>query len=276
MVDLTGRVAMVTGAARGMGRTHAVALAEAGADVVLCDRCADLPTVAYPLADEQDLAETARLVAAAGRSALSMVFDVRDRTAVATAVADAVGRLGRLDILVANAGVSALTPIQGGDPAVWDDVLSTNLTGVYNCISAVAPILAEQRWGRIVATASMLGRSAAPAQAAYVASKWGVIGLVKSAAQDLASAGVTVNALAPGNVDTPMVRNDALFRLVRPDLEHPTADDAAVVLQSLHLQPIPWIDPAEVTEALMFLVGAAHITGSVIDINAGASARFSA
>ncbi len=122
----------------------------------------------------------------------------------------------------------------------------------------------------------MLGRSSAPSQAAYCASKWGVIGLVKAVAEDLAAYGVTVNAVAPGNIDTPMVRNEVLFRTVRPDLENPTAEDAAAVLQMLHVQPIPWLEPSEVSEAVMFLLGAEHVTGAVIDVSAGASARFSA
>lgn len=276
MTDFTGRVALVTGAARGMGRTHALALARAGADLVLCDRCADVDAVGYPLATPEDLHETERMVRGLGRSVVAHVLDVRDRDALASAVSGAMDAFGRIDILLANAGVSTMTPILGGAPSSWDEVIGINLTGVYNSIRAVAPIMVEQRWGRIVATASMLGRSAAPAQAAYVAAKWGVIGLVKSAAQDLASFGVTVNAVAPGNVDTPMVRNDALFRTVRPDLENPTAEDAAAVLQTLHVQPIPWIDPTEITDAVMFLLGAEHMTGSVIDVNAGASARFTA
>jgi NAD(P)-dependent dehydrogenase (short-subunit alcohol dehydrogenase family) len=134
----------------------------------------------------------------------------------------------------------------------------------------------SQKWGRIIATASMLGRSSSPTQAAYVASKWGIIGLVKATAQDLAAHGITVNSVAPGNVDTPMVRNDALFRMVRPDLAAPTAEDAAAALQMLHLQPVPWLDASEITDAVMYLLGAEHVTGSVIDVNAGASARFTA
>lgn len=276
MTDFEGRVALVTGAARGMGRSHAVALAQQGADVILCDACCDVPTVAYPLGTKDDLAETASLVEAAGRDAMTFTLDVRDRSALDTAVEEVKSRFGRLDILIANAGISAPVPVLGGDPEVWDDVIGINLTGVYNSIRAVAPSMASQRWGRIVATASMLGRSSSPTQAAYVASKWGVIGLVKAAAQDLAARGITVNAVAPGNIDTTMARNEALFRMVRPDLENPTAEDAAAVLQMLHLQPIPWIAPQEVTDAVMFLLGAEHITGSVIDVNAGASARFTA
>ena len=274
--DLKGRVALVTGAARGMGRSHALALADSGADVVLCDFCQDLPTVAYPLASRQDLDRTAQDVESKGRAALPVVIDVRDRDGFEALVKETVERFGHIDVLVANAGISAPTPILGGDPAVWDDVLSVNLTGAYNTLRAVAPVMTANRWGRIVLVASMLGRSSSPTQAAYVASKWGVIGLVKAAAQDLASHGITVNAVAPGNIDTPMVRNDALFRLVRPDLESPTAEDAAAALQMLHLQRIPWLSPQEVTDAVMFLVRAEHITGSVIDVNAGASARFTA
>lgn len=276
MTDFEGRVALVTGAARGMGRSHAVALAQQGADVILCDACCDVPTVAYPLGTKDDLAETASLVEAAGRDAMTFTLGVRDRSALDTAVEEVKSRFGRLDILIANAGISAPVPVLGGDPEVWDDVIGINLTGVYNSIRAVAPSMASQRWGRIVATASMLGRSSSPTQAAYVASKWGVIGLVKAAAQDLAARGITVNAVAPGNIDTTMARNEALFRMVRPDLENPTAEDAAAALQMLHLQPIPWIAPQEVTDAVMFLLGAEHITGSVIDVNAGASARFTA
>lgn len=276
MTDFTDRVALITGGARGMGRTHATALARAGADVVLFDACTDVPGVGYPLARREDLEETARLVEDSGRKAHTVVGDVRDRQALAAAVDETVDRFGRLDILLANAGVSAPTPILGARPEVWDEVTAINLTGVYNAITAVAGVMTKARWGRIVATSSMMGRSASPVQAAYAASKWGVIGLVKSAAQDLAAHGITVNAVAPGTIDTPMVNNDALFRLVRPDLENPTKEDAAAVLQGLHVQPIAFLAPEEVTAAVMFLLSSEHITGSVIDVNAGASARFTA
>lgn len=259
-----------------MGRSHALALADAGVDVVLCDRCADTEMTPYPLATEADMDETVAAVEAKGRKALAIRCDVRDRTALADAVKSAVEQFGKLDILLANAGVSIVTSVVDSPPEAWDELIGINLTGVYNSIHAVAPVMVDQKWGRIVAVSSMLGRSSAPGQAAYVASKWGVIGLVKSAAQDLAAHGITVNAVAPGNIATSMVLNDVLFRTVRPDLENPTAEDAATVLQMLHVQPIPWLDPAEVSQAVMFLVRAEHVTGAVIDVNAGASTRFSA
>jgi NAD(P)-dependent dehydrogenase (short-subunit alcohol dehydrogenase family) len=141
-----------------------------------------------------------------------------------------------------------------------------------------APHMRKQRWGRIIGISSMMGRSSNPGIPAYVASKWGVIGLCKSVAFELAGFGITVNAIAPGNVSTPMVHNDALYGLMRPDLEHPTREDVAPGMAALHVQPVPWIEPEEITAAVVFLASEAarHITGSVIDVDAGASARFTA
>jgi NAD(P)-dependent dehydrogenase (short-subunit alcohol dehydrogenase family) len=260
-----------------MGRAHAVMLSDAGADVVLCDRCADTEQTPYPLATQADLDETVAAVESRGRKALAIRCDVRNRDGLKAAVDASMEQFGRIDILLANAGVSIATPLLGspGEDA-WDEEVGINLTGVYNSMRAVAPVMAEQRWGRIVATSSMLGRTAMPTQAAYVAAKWGVIGLVKAAAQDLAGYGVTVNAVAPGNINTPMIQNEVLYRTVRPDLENPTAEDAAQALQMLHVQPIPWLDPSEISSAILFLIGSEHITGTVIDVNAGASARFTA
>ena len=259
-----------------MGRTHAVRLAREGVKVVICDRCADVSSVGYALATEDDLHHTAKLVEEEGGECLSVVADVRDRDAIADVVNRALERFGSLDILLANAGISHVYPIQRYDPAAWDEMIGTNLTGVFNSIQTVAPVMVEQRFGRIVATSSMLGRSTSAGQAGYCAAKWGVIGLVKAVAQDLAPFGITVNAVAPGNIDTPMVRNQALYKTVRPDLEDPAWEDVSGLLQMLHAQPIAVLPPEDVTEAIMFLLHAEHVTGSVIDVSAGASARFTA
>jgi SDR family mycofactocin-dependent oxidoreductase len=276
--QFAGRVAVITGGARGQGRSHALGLAREGADIALVDRCADLPTVTYPMATADDLAETVRLVEAEGRRCMSATADVRDLEAMIGFVDGVVADLGSVDILVANAGVSTLGSIMDMDAAQWSETVDVNLTGVFNAMRAVAPHLRRNRWGRIIAISSMMGRSANPLIPAYCASKWGVIGLTKSVAHEMAHSGVTANAIAPGNISTDMIHNDTLYRLMRPDLEHPTREDVAVPMTSLHVQPVPWLEPDEVTAAVLFLCseGARHITGSVIDVDAGASARFTA
>lgn len=273
-----GQVALITGGARGMGRSHALALAREGADVVLVDLCRELETVGYPLATPQDLDETAHLVEEEGRRAWAFRADVRDFDATSAAVDGALQAAGRLDIVVANAGVSAGDALQVADPAQWKEVLDTNLTGTFHTFRAAAPHLIEARRGRMVAISSMMGRAPTGGMGAYAASKWGVIGLVKSAAQDLARFGITVNAVAPGNVDTPMLRNDYLYRKVRPDLENPTFEDAKAFIGMLHVQPDPVLQPEEISAAILYLCSedARHITGAVLDISAGASARVTA
>jgi SDR family mycofactocin-dependent oxidoreductase len=275
MGEFDGRVALITGGARGQGRAHAVAFAEGGADVVICDRCEDSDVVFYPLATEDDLAETARLVEAAGRRCIAVKADTADRAAMDALVARAESELGRVDVAVANAGVSIAAPVQSMTSAQWNEAIASNLTGVFNTVGAVAPGMIERGYGRIVTISSMLGRAGSTNMAAYSASKWGVIGLTKSSALDLAKHGITVNAIAPGNISTPMIHNDALYSMMRPDLEKPTADDVAPVFASLHAQPVPWLEAEEITRAVLFFAAeaGAHISGTVLPIDAGNAAR---
>lgn len=273
--DFAGKVAFITGAARGQGRSHALEFAARGAHLVLADRCVDNPAVAYPQATLAEFEATIAEAEALGATVVHAVLDTTDRAALDALVARVTEQLGGIDIAVANAGVSvaggALTLSEAG----WNEVIGSNLTGVFNTVGAVAPGMAERGYGRIITISSMLGRQGAGGMAGYVASKWGVIGLTKSVALELAGRGVTVNAISPGNIATPMAQNDALYAQLRPDLEHATQDDAAPILASLQPVGVAWLEPEEITRAVTFLAAeaSAHISGIVVPVDGGNAAK---
>ncbi len=276
--DLEGKVAFVTGGARGQGRGLAVKFAEEGCDVVLCDIASQIETYPVAMGTREDLDETAAAVEALDRRCIAKVADVRDLDALISLADRAQAELGRIDILAANAGIASFATIDEMSAEQWGDVLGTNLTGVFNAIRAVSPHMKAQGSGAIVATASTQGRSAVGGIPSYVAAKWGVIGLVKAAACDLSPFGVRVNGVAPTNVATPMIMNDFVFGLFAPDAETPSADDFRAVAEPMHTMPVGWIEIEDVVNAYMFLVSeqARYITGTVLDVAAGYNTRYTA
>jgi SDR family mycofactocin-dependent oxidoreductase len=267
-----GKVAFITGAARGQGRSHAITLAREGADIIAIDLCAQIDTVPYPMATPEDLAQTVKEVEATGQRIVATQADVRDYDAVRAALDEGVAQLGRLDIVSANAGISSYGRAEELDEQTWRDVIDVNLTGEWHAAKAAIPHLrAGGHGGSIILTSSTAGLKPLQNLAHYVASKHGVIGLTRTLALELAADFIRVNALAPTTVDTPMVMNEATYRLFRPDLENPTADDMAGASQATNVLPIPWVEPVDISHALVFLASdeARYITGVALPVDAG-------
>lgn len=275
MGKLDGKVALITGGARGQGRSHALTLAREGADIVVCDIAAQMATVPYPMATAAQLEETVRLVEELDRRCLAVRADVRDSGQVAAAVERAISEFGKIDILLANAGILSFSPIAEMSDQVWNEMIAVNLTGVFNSIRAVLPHMIRQKSGRIVATSSVAGRMGMANIGHYAAAKWGVLGLVKSLALEVAEHGITVNAVCPTTVSTDMIHNEGTYRLFRPDLPNPTREDAIPAFQSLNALPIPWVEAQDISNAILFLVSddARYITGEAIHVAAGCTAR---
>jgi SDR family mycofactocin-dependent oxidoreductase len=271
MGTLTGRVALVTGAARGQGRSHAVRLAEAGADVIAVDICAPISEMPYAMAAAEDLEETARRVEAVDRRIVTARVDVRDGDGLATAVGKAAQELGGLDVVVANAGVSTILASDGTAPdATWDAVVGTNMTGVWHTVEAALPALRETgRGGSIVLISStaglkgLVGAAGTPATLAYTASKHGVVGLMKAYAVGLAKESIRVNTIHPTGVDTPMLANETLGTWFA---EHP--GDAEMMANAL---PVATIAPGDVSDAVLWLASdaAQYVTGVALPVDAG-------
>jgi SDR family mycofactocin-dependent oxidoreductase len=274
MGSLDGRVALVTGAGRGQGRAHALALAAEGAAVVAGDLPGKMTSLSYPLATQEDLDTTVAAVESLGGRCLGVAVDVRDPAAVHRAVDRARAEFGRLDILVANAGVVSTGPLHEVTDEAWSEMVDTNLTGVFHCLRAVVPGMRADGYGRIVVTSSMGGRMGIPNLGAYNATKWGLIGMAKSLALEVVGDGITVNVVCPATVGTPMVLQDSMFRLFAPDVVDPGPAD--VVDRFARVNPIrlPWLDPEDVTrEVLHLITDRGVLTGTVMEIGLGSSAR---
>ncbi|MFF0148717.1 SDR family mycofactocin-dependent oxidoreductase [Amycolatopsis sulphurea] len=275
MSSLENKVALITGGARGQGRSHAVALARQGADVVLVDAPAPVASVSYGLGTESDLSDTVKLVEEQGRTALAVQGDVRKPADLRRAVTRAVEEFGHVDILLANAGITSYGKLSEMDDQQWQDMIDINLTGVANSIRAVLPHMLDRSYGRIVVTSSQAARRGMPNLAHYCAAKWGLIGLVKTVALEVApSLGITCNAVLPGGVDTPMMRHDEVYQVFAPELAAPTVEDLEERLRRFNPMPTAWIEPSDISHGVLYLVSdeARYVSGATLDIAAAFNA----
>jgi (+)-trans-carveol dehydrogenase len=271
-----GKVAFITGAARGQGRSHAITLAREGADIIAVDIDGQIDSVPYPMATPEDMQRTVKEVEALDRRIVATKADVRDYDALKQALGDGVDQLGRLDIVSANSGIVSYGPLADLPEQTWQDLIDTDLTGVWHATKAATPHLrAGGRGGSMILTSSDAGLKPFQNAGHYTAAKHGVIGLMKTLAVELAADGIRVNAIAPTQVDTPMLMNPASFRLFAPDAENPTADDLAPPSQALNALPIPWVEPLDISNAVLFLASdeARYITGVVLPVDAGAAIK---
>ena len=265
---VAGKVAFITGAARGQGRSHAIRLAEEGADVIAVDICRDYGTVPYAMATEADLAETVKAVEALDRRIVATQADVRDAAALKAAVDDGVAQLGRLDIVSANAGICTVQSWDEVTPAVWQDTLDTNLTGVWNTMVVSVPHLIAAGGGSIICTSSTAGIKGLPYLAPYVAAKHGVVGIARTMANELASHKIRVNTVHPTGVDTPMGTGlGGLDSLIGRD-----PNLGPIYMNTL---PVEIVDARDISNAVLFLASdeARYVTGLEFTVDAGNTIR---
>jgi (+)-trans-carveol dehydrogenase len=273
MGRVDGKVAFITGAARGQGRSHAVRLAREGADIIAVDLGHDLDTIPYPLASKADLEETVALVEAEDRRVLAIESDVRDQSSLDAAVSAGLAEYDHIDIVSANAGVFSFAPVHEMPEAQWGELLDVNLSGVWRTVKAVVPSMIQAgRGGSLILTSSTAGAKGFPNFAHYTASKHGVIGLMRSLVQELSQHGIRVNCVLPTSARTPQVMNDAVYKLFRPDLDRPELEDTLDLFQAINALPVDLIESSDVSNAVLWLASdeARYVTGVALPVDAGA------
>jgi (+)-trans-carveol dehydrogenase len=276
MGKLDGKVALISGAARGQGRNHALRLAREGADIIAFDICEDLATSPIELGTEEELAETARMVEDLDRRIISAKADVRDYNTVSNVVEQGIAELGRLDIVAANAGIASFAPAHELTEEQWQEMIDVNLTGVWRtCKAAIPHMIDAGNGGSIIITSSTAGLMGIANTAHYTSAKHGVVGLMRVLAQELAPHMIRVNSVHPTTVRTRMIENEATYGLFRPDLENPTLDDAKESFAELNMLPIPWVEVDDISAAVLWLASdeARYVTGITLPIDAGSTQK---
>ena len=274
MGRLDGKVVFITGAARGQGRAHAVRVAEEGGHVIAVDICADIASNSYPMATREDLSETTSLVEKHGGQAVTRVADVRDRAALAAAVDEGIARFGRLDGVVAQAGIC---PLGTTEPQAFIDAIAVDFGGVFNAVDVALPHLT--RGGSIVATGSLAALipgtldSAAKGSGGlgYSWAKRAVASLVHDLSVVLAPKGIRANAVHPTNVNTDLMHNEVMYKTFRPDLAAPTLEDALPAFPAMTATGDPYIEPEDIADTVIFLLSdeSKYVTGMQMRVDAG-------
>jgi len=272
---MEGKVAFITGAARGQGRSHAIRLAQEGADIIAVDICADIATVTpyYPLATEDELAETVRAVEALDRRIVAKKADVRDLDGLQAAFDAGVAELGRVDTVVANAGIATYGLAWELSGEQWKDMIDVNLTGVFHTAKVAIPTMIEAgRGGSIMFTSSIGGLKGIQHVAHYVAAKHGIVGLMRTLANELGPHSIRVNTIHPTNVDTIMIQNPGTYAMFSPGDPEPSQEKAMPGFMSLNTLPVPWIETSDISNAVLWLASdeARYVTGVTLPVDAGA------
>jgi SDR family mycofactocin-dependent oxidoreductase len=275
MKRFENKVALVTGAARGQGRSHALRLASEGAAVIALDLVSEIDTVQYAPATAADLDQTVAEIESVGGSVIPIAADVRERGSLEAKVADGAESLGGLDVVVANAGIISYrrTALDLTEQD-WKDVIDVDLTGVWNTCRAALPAMID-RGGSIVIISSMAGLKGYPGVAHYTAAKHGVLGLARSLAVEFGPRKIRVNTIHPTTVDTEMIRAVEMFRMFRPDLDTPEFEDMAAVAGSMHVLDGPWVESEDVSNCVAFLASdeARALTGVALPVDLGAAIK---
>jgi SDR family mycofactocin-dependent oxidoreductase len=275
MGRMDGKVALITGAARGQGRSHALRLAEEGAEIIAVDICDHIDSVPFSMGTGDDLAETAKMVENLDRRIVTCVADVRDSAQLAGAVELGLSEFGHIDVVCANAGIASMGLAWELTDEQWQDVIDVNLTGVWRTLKAVIPTLIEQgTGGSIIITSSMAGEMGLAGIAHYTATKHAVIGLMRSVVNEASQYSIRVNCVCPTTVNTPMIQNDAFYQYTGGT----TAEEMGAVFQSLNTLPVPWVEPIDISNAVLFLASdeSRYVTGLSLWVDAGLGTKVGA
>lgn len=271
MPRLEGRVAIITGAGRGQGRSHAVRLAEEGATIIATDLCEQMDSLGYSLASEEDLAETKSLVEATGQKCLAIKADARDGAAMQEVADTALANFGKIDVLVVNHGIAMTKNWDEWTNADWDDILDSDLRSVWITVRPVIPHMVEAKSGSIILTSSVSGLLGQSGLLPYTAAKHGVVGLMRGLSASLGEHWIRVNAICPGNVATDMILNDHVRNAVSGGNPDYTFKDLEFPMRAMNLLPLPWVEPVDISNAVLWLASdeARFVTGVALPVDAG-------